>query len=479
MYRQSIRPIQWTERKVADVIRSRADILSICKEKGYDELYKRVCTQLNTAYFRNIVFEFRSSPLISQCINEVHQNNPEALDPDYLAEFNLIKGQPVNVETAISVIICVYNTEEYLNECLKSVCTQTLQNIEIICVDDGSTDGSLKILKKYADKDERIKIIEQENQGLSVSRNNALKIAQGDYIVFIDADDFIISSALEKIYQRMQLDQLDMLSYSGVNFESTIKYEEENKYWGFHYMPDGFNCRCFNWSDCRKFMTKMAVSSCLTAYKRSFIVAEDLLFPPHLCFEDNLFFIKAITKAQRVGIMRDKLYHRRIHSTSITQNWNVHFADYLQIATQVLEYLRKFDQSLMYQYARSYCSGIKNRLAGFSIQDKKKYKQQVAKFLKQYSFREHYTIDKHITSYKLFGFLPLWTIKRRGGRKTYKLFGFPIWKVRKMVDSLTEKYYFCGLPLMKKQVNQNHITTKYKLFGLPFLKISRKTFNAK
>ena len=88
----------------------------------------------------------------------------------------------------ISVIIPVYNVEKYLAECLTSVVNQTFKDIEIICVNDGSTDNSPKILKEFAQKDSRIKIINQENQGLSAARNTGLDVATGEYVSFIDSD---------------------------------------------------------------------------------------------------------------------------------------------------------------------------------------------------------------------------------------------------------------------------------------------------
>ena len=91
----------------------------------------------------------------------------------------------------ISVIIPVYNVESYLRQCLDSVVNQTFEDIEIICVDDGSTDGSLDILNKYASSDNRFKIISQPNQGLGTARNNGLKLACGNYIYFLDSDDYI------------------------------------------------------------------------------------------------------------------------------------------------------------------------------------------------------------------------------------------------------------------------------------------------
>lgn len=100
----------------------------------------------------------------------------------------------------VSIIVPVYNVEKYLVKCLDSICSQTLKDIEIICVNDGSTDGSLKILEEYQKKDERIRIITQSNQGLSAARNTGLEIATGKYIGFVDSDDFISLNMYEDLY---------------------------------------------------------------------------------------------------------------------------------------------------------------------------------------------------------------------------------------------------------------------------------------
>lgn len=91
----------------------------------------------------------------------------------------------------ISVIVPVFNAEKYLKMCLNSLVSQTLKNIEIICIDDGSTDNSLAILDKFKSKDDRIKIIKQKNYGVSMARNNGISEAQGEYIGFVDADDWV------------------------------------------------------------------------------------------------------------------------------------------------------------------------------------------------------------------------------------------------------------------------------------------------
>ena len=109
----------------------------------------------------------------------------------------------------VSVIIPVYNVEAYLRKCLDSVVNQTLKDIEIICVDDGSTDGSAAILEEYAAKDVRIKIIKQENAGVNVARKEGLKLATGEWITFCDADDWIEPDAIEKMVAAAQREDAD------------------------------------------------------------------------------------------------------------------------------------------------------------------------------------------------------------------------------------------------------------------------------
>ena len=110
----------------------------------------------------------------------------------------------------VSVIIPVYNTEAYLTECIESVLTQTLQDIEIICIDDGSTDHSIEILSHYAQKDNRIKIIQQANQGAGACRNKGLEVASGETIYFLDSDDLLVPTALEKMYKQLEKTQADI-----------------------------------------------------------------------------------------------------------------------------------------------------------------------------------------------------------------------------------------------------------------------------
>lgn len=114
----------------------------------------------------------------------------------------------------ISIIVPVYNVEAYLPQCLDSLINQTYQDLEIICVNDGSTDGSLEILQQYAAKDKRIKLITRENRGISTSRNEALDIASGEYVMFVDSDDWIDYQTCEKALDAIQASNYDIVLWS-------------------------------------------------------------------------------------------------------------------------------------------------------------------------------------------------------------------------------------------------------------------------
>lgn len=111
----------------------------------------------------------------------------------------------MEAQPLITVIVPVYNVEKYLRRCLDSIIGQTYQNLEILCIDDGSIDNSGEICEQYAARDARIKVIHQENQGLSTARNRGLDAAEGEYIAFVDSDDYI----LEDMYKKMLAKLLD------------------------------------------------------------------------------------------------------------------------------------------------------------------------------------------------------------------------------------------------------------------------------
>ena len=121
----------------------------------------------------------------------------------------------------VSVIIPVYNTEAYVEQTLRSIMGQTLRDIELIVVNDGSTDGSLSVLERIATGDDRIRLYTQPNKGLSQTRNAGIARARGEFIYFMDSDDLLEPDALERCYERCQSDRLDFVFFDAESFGTT------------------------------------------------------------------------------------------------------------------------------------------------------------------------------------------------------------------------------------------------------------------
>lgn len=132
-------------------------------------------------------------------------------EPDTTAEI-VVRNQ-ITYTPKVSVIMPVYNVENYLRQCLDSVINQTLREIEIICVDDGSSDNSLKILLEYAAKDKRITVIKQNNLYAGVARNAGIAVAKGEYLSFLDSDDFFELNMLEEAYKAIKKEKSEIVFY--------------------------------------------------------------------------------------------------------------------------------------------------------------------------------------------------------------------------------------------------------------------------
>ena len=337
------------------------------------------------------------------------------------AGVNVVIPHQISYTPKISVIVPVYNVENYLAECLDSVINQSLREIEIICVNDGSTDGSLKILEEYAEKDKRIAVISQENQMLGAARNNALKIASGDYIQFLDSDDYLDLNTCENLYRKCKSLNLDMLSFRGTNFNNDTREILGNPYYEFRYLPKDWGKNVFNYRDCTEFLTKMAVSSCLTLVKRSFLKKHKINFPEKLCYEDNVFFVKCITKARRVSIDKNLYYYRRIHPESITQNNHKHFKDKLKIYELMLQYLRdaNVDYCIYRSYKETIIKGALYLYSKFSSLDPVNYRKALHHLIELIKNDRGPTLRMRWGLLKVYFFLPYYLFNVLSMKKEY------------------------------------------------------------
>lgn len=244
-----------------------------------------------------------------------------------MGEVNLVK---------VSVIIPFYNVEHYINECIDSVINQTLTDIEIICIDDGSNDNSLNLVKEYSDS--RIKIITQKNKGLSVSRNVGMEHATGEYITFLDSDDYLRLDALEKLYNVCKENSLDIVLTKIINFYDDNREEYNEDYFDMKFLKDACGDNVFNYKDVYDTVLNISVTGPSKLYRRDFI--KNIRFHENLIFEDNPFFIEAIFKAERVYFYDEYIYWRRIRRDSITNSNFSSFPDLIEIYNIIYDLLK-------------------------------------------------------------------------------------------------------------------------------------------
>jgi len=210
----------------------------------------------------------------------------------------------------VSVIIPCYNAEKNLVQCIDSICSQTLEQIEIICIDDGSDDATVEILRDYQKRDSRIQVIQQKNAGAGAARNVGLDRAAGEYLSFLDADDFFEPDMLEKAVAAAETWQADYIVFrSNRYYPGQDRYEEIP--WSVRnadlppYMPFSY----------RQLTDNVFLSFVGWAwdklFRRSFVQAHDLRFQQQRTTNDMLFVFSALICAKRIGVIQDVLAHQR------------------------------------------------------------------------------------------------------------------------------------------------------------------------
>lgn len=436
------------------------------------------------------------------------------------AEKRIIINSEDSQKPIISVCIAAYNVGRFIDKCLTSVINQTLQNIEIIVVNDGSTDNTLDIIKKYAKKDQRIIIIDQKNQGLGCARNIALKKTTGKYIHFFDGDDYIAPRFLEKMVSRAEKNGADLVISTHICFDdmtgnelyrSTLPHTLIGSNLTVKSTPDLLMIPCHVWDK---------------IYLRKLI--EDFIFPDRSSGEDIPFWYQTILKAKSVTILREPLYYYRMNPNSVqTKPQNVlncfsnmktteEYISKSSILTQ--EYFEIFKQTLIghmmyrarialeknrnfrkefYKLTKHFlqhnsielCEDMQRKkewfYCDFELMDKIKKCKSFKQFEKIINIRSSSQLLFDIVKYKIK--LPFVSERKKAKYTTkiqnalsklnfpveYKLLGVKWLKFSHKNEKYTIK--FLGVPLFKRNISD--IYEKFYFLGLPI--ISRNKIKTK
>lgn len=224
---------------------------------------------------------------------------------------------PQTGHISVSVVMPIYNAADYLRPALDSVISQTLRDVEIICVDDGSTDHSLAILKEYQKRDPRVRIVTETNAGPAKARNNGLRRARGEYLSFLDADDFFEPTMLEELYRTAKEKDLDIAVCEYDLFENrTARFKRSIPSEHADLLAGG---RVTSKSDCPDIIFQATEGYVWNKlFRRDFVTEKELSFLESAqIFEDVYFTVTSLSLAERIGKCEGVLVHHRVYQKQV------------------------------------------------------------------------------------------------------------------------------------------------------------------
>ncbi len=296
----------------------------------------------------------------------------------------------------VSIIVPVYNVEKYIVKCMESLVNQSLDDIEIIVVNDGSTDGSREILKDYENKyPNKIKVFDKSNGGLSDARNYGVQYATGEYIAFLDSDDYVELSMYEKMYNKAKEESSDMV-------ECDFIWEYPNK-------QKVDNGRIYE--NKKEMITYARVVAWNKLIKRSLIQDTKIEYPKGLRYEDIEFFYKMVPYYNKVSFIKEPLIHYVQRDNSISNDQNERTKEIFNVLDNVIEYYKykglyqEYKTELEYTYVRILLCSSLFRIV--KIKDRKIRKKILAenweKINKEFpNWKKNEILNKNINSKNLY-----------------------------------------------------------------------------
>lgn len=363
--------------------------------------------------------------------------------------------------TAISIIIPIYNAEKYLLKCLDALANQTFKDIEILCIDDGSKDKSLRILKQYASQDSRFKVFTQTNSGPAAARNLGLKNASGKYLMFCDSDDWYEPNMCEQMYKTIISQNVDVV-VCGCNIideEKNIRLQEDLSYYQLKYEKKQNITTDVFWNTNVLLWNKIFKTDIIRHYKMS--------FPTGYEHDDDCFYWQYMIVSQTAYFLQDKLYNYLRRNNSIMgkvyNKTNKSIYDQLYVLKYFYDYLQRNHIYQQHQklFEELYVSGwnictsfldCKQYQVAYKI-----FQEQIQDFpIKTRQYLQQYCLPKHVLRIGNMNILEL------SKKKSFEKSGF---------------YFDMRLILFSKinlfNISQKNKQIRIKLLGLRILKMNK------
>lgn len=460
-----------TENKIANVF------------NAYDELFKIINLQKNTeAYFQSFYKSLNETLAyyLSDAKNKlVYPSKCHFIKNKQFEQFLISQKKLHNIINAclyqtplISIIIPVYNAEAYIKQTPNSLLSQTQNNIEIICIDDGSKDNSWNILQEYAKKDKRIKAFTQKNAGPAQARNKGLSIAQGVYLMFCDADDWYENNMCQEMLSHMILNKVDFAMCDANIIEENAKHHRSKSTIEYHHLKISGLLQLNEYN-------KQAISVLLwnKIFKMDIIKKYNFTFPNGFECDDNAFIYQYLSVAQNTYGIQKKLYNYRLLSNSIMgkvySKKNLYRVyDIIDVFKHCITNLQKNNLFQEKNWLlRIIITQIGWALSLFNKKEKYKFLEilnnKVLCLFTQ-SELQPFPVLFECSNHKYSK-----VIKRLKQSKQIKFLGITVLSKKEKRNTTT--YYMLNIPIFKKK--QNHFEKKYYLLGIKIFSKSTSIYN--
>lgn len=324
----------------------------------------------------------------------------------------------------VSVVIPVYNVEKYLQECLDSVISQTYTKLEIILVDDGSTDSSADICNEYAKNDSRVHVIHKTNGGASSARNVGLQIANGEYVYFLDSDDFINQTAIEKLVDMAERNDADLVFMDGLVFDDGVnsgKQEDCYKHTVYYETSFGRNIIRKQFTNDDFFVLVQMI-----LFKRELLLNNQLSFYEGIVCEDELFVFYAFYYARIVAHLPEQLLHRRMRADSVMTSMNneKRFLSILTVFDDMMSHFETKNDDVLTMRFRMLANGVYNLYYSLDEDLKKthyrKYQDFICRLYKHHGFGDLKLLEKCSSGWRR----KYYHLKRKASQKKHENYCF-------------------------------------------------------